>query len=156
MPASGAMSGRFERLHQRTDPSLGIGLDVQIGNLATLPQPPRLGIDLNDPSIRIEVAALRRVIAQRRTHADHEIGVREQFPCKVVAEGAGDADVEGMAVEHALGEQTGSQQCSGGGGQRTDLGAGSRSDGTAAGDDNRAAGRSYQLDGCLLYTSRCV
>ena len=84
---------------------LGVGADVEIGGAQPLPQAARVDVDLDDAGAGIEIAALGRVVAERRADADHEVGFGELLAREVAGEGAGDVERIGIAVEQALAEE---------------------------------------------------
>ena len=91
----------------------GVGADMQVGGAQALPQAARVGVDLDRARAGIEVAALGRVVAERRADADHQVGFGEALAGEVAGKGAGDVERVGIAVEQALAEQRRREQRAG-------------------------------------------
>ncbi len=132
--------------HDRLGRGPGVGADVQVGGAQALPQAARVGVDLDGAGAGIEVAAFGRVVAERRTGADHQVGLGEALAREVAGEGAGDVERIGIAVEQALAEQRRRHQRARLGGQRFQCRAGAGQDGAAAGKDDRLLGLGDHVD----------
>ena len=72
---------------------------MQIGGPEPLPQPARVDVDLHDLGVRVEIAALGRVMAEPGPGADHQVALGEEFAGEIAGKGAGDVERERVAVE---------------------------------------------------------
>ena len=78
-PTRPADATLLESPSNRLGGGAGIGPDVQIGGAQSLPQSVRVGVDLYDLGIGVEVAALGREMPEPRAGADHQIALGKVF-----------------------------------------------------------------------------
>ena len=119
----------------------GIGANMQIGGLDTLPQPARVGVDLDDLGVGIEIAALGRVMAEPGAGANHQVALGKKFAAEIGGKRAGDVERERVAVKETLCEQGRRQQRTAFLGQGFERLARARPDRTPPADHHRALGR---------------
>ena len=88
-----------ERRVERFDAELRVGLDVDVGRARVAHQHVRLGVEVHELRVRIEIAVLGRVAVQARADADHDVGFLEELDRGLGRVQAGDADVVRVLLE---------------------------------------------------------